>query len=566
MHPALRRLAWLRLRGLLRRQRRRLRRPSGWLLALAGLLVVGVWIGFLLVAPTAHMSYALPAQRLEMGLRCAGVVFLAMTVLGAFTHRGLYMPAEEIERLFSAPLSRGDLVRYRLRVGFARAFMGSLVLTFLALRRLPSPLWGALGVFLTAQTLPVVGQIVSVLLGDAENRLQRLLTRRSLAWVRALSIALVVLLMLGIAVLVSVDLGAGAQKLLRSLGGEGGLSGFLDSPWLARATLPLAPWSAMIVAPDARSFLPPFALCALVAWGLVQWASRLDVDFRELSLATSADVARRIQRSRRIGGLASGTRAARGRVGAHVPWVFGRGPSGAVAWRKTCSILRKARGTLWTSLLIVGGLTLVAVQIDRSALDGGLDGSLLIGGVGTFYLCAGLRFDFREDLDRMESIKSWPVAPWRVFLATLVPEVVLVSGLLVAAILLRRLPAESIGASTWMVASAVPVTTLVWAAIDNAVFLLAPLRMTPGQEGALQHIGRQIGLFAVRMVGLLIASAGAGAALASHLLLLELGWPPLRAAIVATGLFALVVSAEVIGLIALGGRLLARFDVARDRG
>ena len=48
--------------------------------------------------------------------------------------------------------------------------------------------------------------------------------------------------------------------------------------------------------------------------------------------------------------------------------------------------------------------------------------------VGTLYLCAGLRFDFREDLDAMESLKAWPVRPWRVFLATLLPEVVLVSG------------------------------------------------------------------------------------------------------------------------------------------
>jgi hypothetical protein len=566
VHFALRRLAWLRLRGLLRRQRRRLRRPSGWLLALAGLAVVGLWIAALL-GPSAHQaSFALSPQRLEVAVRCAGVVLLLMTVLGAFTHRGLYLPGEEIERLFSAPLSRRDLVRYRLAVGFARSFLGSLVLALVALRRLPSPWWGALGVFLSAQTLPIVGQTVSVLLGDAGNRVQRLLTRRPLALVRAASFALVATLVAGVALQVSVDLGGGAQRLARSLVGDGWPAGLLDQPWLARATLFLQPWSSMIVARDAREFLPAFALCALVAWLLVRFVSGVRVDFRELSLSTSADVARRIQRARRIGGVASGTRASRVGVGARVPWFFGRGPSGAVAWRKTCSILRKARGTVLTSLLIVGGLTLAAVPIDRGAPDGGLGGSLLIGGVGTFYLCAGLRFDFREDLDRMESIKAWPVASWRVFLATLVPEVVLVSGLLVAALLLRRLPAGAIGASTWMVACAVPVTTLVWVAIDNAVFLLAPLRMTPGQEGALQHIGRQIGLFALRLAGLALALAGAGAALASHLLLQELGWPPLRAAAVATGLFALVVGAEVVGLIALGGRLLERFDVARDRG
>ncbi|HVS19345.1 MAG TPA: putative ABC exporter domain-containing protein [Planctomycetota bacterium] len=565
MHPALRRLAWLRLRGLLRRQRRRLRRPTGWLLALAGLAMVALWILMLVWSPVRGGAGALSPERLELLVRCAALVLLAMTVLGAFNHRGLYMPAEEIERLFAAPVSRSDLVRYRLLVGFARSALGALVLGLVALRRLPSPLLGMLGVFLAAQTLPVVGQTVSVLLGDAENRAQRFLTKRPLAFARVLTLALVIVVVLTLLVFLILDNGEGVGPLPR-MHLPGGLLALLDQPWLARATLPLAPWSAMVTAPDLAGFLAPFGFCALVYWGLTRLVSGLRVDYRELSLSTSADVARRIQRARKVGGVASGSRASRGSLGARVPWLFGRGPSGAVAWRKTCSILRKARGTVVTSVLIVGGLTFAAVQIDRGADDGGLGGSLLIGGVGTFYLCAGLRFDFREDLDRMESILSWPVRPWRVFLATLVPEVVLVSGLLVAAILLRRLPAGSVEPATWMVACAVPVTTLVWVAIDNAVFLFAPVRMTPGQEGALQHIGRQIALLAVRMVGLALALAGAGAALASHLLLLELGWGELRAAAVATTLFALVVTAEVVGLIALGGRLLARFDLARDRG
>lgn len=564
MHPALAKLARLRLRGLLRRQRRRLRRPMGWVLALAGLAVVGMWVGALLWSPAREVPSALTPARLEILVRCAGALLLTMTVLGAFNHRGLYMPGEEIERLFSAPVSRADLVRYRLRVGFARSSIGSIVLALVLLRRLPEPWLGVPGVILASQTLPVVGQAVSVLLGDAENRVQSLLTAGRLAFLRSLTVALVLVVVVGVALSAMLDSG-GLGDFARRAGVSGGFFALLDRPWLARATLPLAPWSRMVTARDLGEFLPYFAFCGLVLFVLVRVVAGLRVDYRELSLSTSADVARRLQRARRVGGVASGTRASRQGLGARVPWFFGRGPSGAVAWRKTCSILRKARGTVVTSLLIVGGLTVAAVQIDRGADDGGLGGSMLIGGVGTFYLCAGLRFDFREDLDRMETILSWPVRPWRVFLATLVPEVVLVSGLLVGAMLLRRIPAGEVGASTWMVACAVPITTLVWVAIDNAVFLFAPVRMTPGQEGALQHIGRQIGLFAVRMVGLTLALAGAGAALASHLLLRELGWGEVRSAALATALFALVVSAEVFGLVALGGRLLARFDVARDR-
>ena len=103
-------------------------------------------------------------------------------------------------------------------------------------------------------------------------------------------------------------------------------------------------------------------------------------------------------------------------------------------------------------------------------------------------------------------------------------------------------------------------------AIDNAVFLYLPARFTPGHEGALQHVGRGVVLLLLRMLAFGFVLAAAAAALASHLLLSELGWPALRSTAAAIALFSLVVSAEVFAVIAIGGRMLARFDVARDRG
>ena len=46
---------------------------------------------------------------------------------------------------------------------------------------------------------------------------------------------------------------------------------------------------------------------------------------------------------------------------------------------------------------------------------------------------AGLRFDFREELDRMATLRAWPLAPWRIFLFVVLPQAMLVSILVAIA-------------------------------------------------------------------------------------------------------------------------------------
>src|SRR5687768_16725108 len=113
-HPALRLLIGLKVRATLRRQLRRLKRPSGALFALVGFLLVALWLGGLWAGEAfrqpAHVSHA----GLFLGTQIGVLVLCLMTALGAFHHRGLYLPKEEIELCFAAPVSRSDLVRYRL--------------------------------------------------------------------------------------------------------------------------------------------------------------------------------------------------------------------------------------------------------------------------------------------------------------------------------------------------------------------------------------------------------------------------------------------------------------------
>jgi hypothetical protein len=336
---------------------------------------------------------------------------------------------------------------------------------------------------------------------------------------------------------------------------------------------PFRPWARAMTATDAGGFFLWIGIATVIWVVCFELVARIPIDFRELSLDTSADIAKRLRRYGRGKTGASGWDVSKRAAARRIPWLFGRGPFGAIAWRKSCSILRKARGTLLTGALIIGLLTLVSTLLDADVLGGedralaGLLGPALIAMVGTMYLCAGLRFDFREDLEQMEAMKAWPMPPWRLFLATLLPEVVLVSLFVAAGITARAVFTGDLHPAQLLILAVVPLIVLTWTAIDNAVYLYAPIRYTPGQDGALHHTGRAMILMVLRMLVFGVVSLGLLAALGISLLLeffLDLQGPTVGSLMAGLGLVTLL--AEITVLIWIGGRMFRRFDVARDRG
>jgi hypothetical protein len=188
--------------------------------------------------------------------------------------------------------------------------------------------------------------------------------------------------------------------------------------------------------------------------------------------------------------------------------------------------------------------------------------------LGTFYLCSGLRFDFREELERMDVIRTWPIAPAQVFLATLLPEVVLVSLLLGGTVLVQAALEGALQPLVLGIVCCVPFVVFAWVALDNAVFLLAPVRFVPGQEGMLQNAGRGLILLFLRtiLLGLLFLSGGMTyyGVYWMALSTFHLGDRGAHAAGFAA-LFPVLLGYDAL-LAYLGGKVLARFDVARDRG
>jgi hypothetical protein len=569
-HPALWLLVRLKIGGAVRAQIRRLKKPRNWIFLVLGIGLFSLWFGSVLFSGVFRQSIERTHEELILFSEIALLVMTTLTVTGAFNHRGLYLPKEEIELCFTAPVSRSDLIRYRLLTNLLRSLFAGVFFGLAVSQRLPNAGLAFAGTFVTMLTVPILGQALALLLGDAENRWAAFAKKLPL---RGFSIVLGALTGIGVALFFF-----GSMPLPENLIGPGGflsMSGStpLASPWVHALLAPFRPWASMIAARDALEFLPWFVLCVAIWFAAFELTARIPVDFRELSLATSADIAKRINRIRRGGLGAASAASSKPSLSWRAPWLFGRGPFGAVAWLKLVSIVRKARGTLVFALIVVAFVSILfSSLISRGDFGTSREGLLLAAGLtagmGTLYLCTGLRFDFRQDLERMDLIKTWPLHPALLFLANLLPEIVLVYGVLALAILVRCAIVQAF--DPWIVAILAfqPLVTLAWVALDNAVYLYSPVRYTPGQEGALQHMGRSLLLTLLRMglfsAALVIAGLPAGLVVLG---LTKLGGFDLEPALGIGALVAWMFLAALDGvLVVLGGMVLRRFDVARDKG
>jgi hypothetical protein len=565
---ALRKLALMKLRGGFRRQLKRLRTPSGFIFAIVGAGLSIFWLVMILVGRSTLRGDIPEGEELRAWTELGIFVFVLLTGVSAVTVRGLYLPRQEIERFFSAPITRGDLVRYRMLVDLVRTLFGAVILALLTFQRMPVPLFGFLGVMAAMFTLGIFRQTISLVLGGARSRLRGIVGRRRLVVAR---------IALGLLVWVLVMAMFTGDRLFEHFLGNIDLlerSEDLITHPVARALFtPFRPWAAMMAATTLPEFLRWAGLCLFIWLALFELTARLPIDFREQSLETSEEITRRLRRVGRGGALGGGDISHRA-AARRVPWFFGRGPGGAVAWIKTASIVRKARGTLLVSLVIMFAVTIgVSVLLNTADRESGgmiaaVGGPVLIAVLGVVYMSGSLRFDYRADLDQMEQIKAWPVHPRRAFVATLLPQVMLISGGLAVAILLRAAFLGLFHPLILVVLVALPLVEFAWLSVDNSVYLFAPVRFVPGQEGTLHHSGRALLLFLLRMVlmavtlGLIAAPAAILYALGPESL--GIGADAILTISIAIGFVVLVLLDALLAWV--GGRMLKRFDVARDRG
>lgn len=537
MHPALWKLIVLHRRATLRRLLRGARTPRGAVFFAIGLLMIALWLVPGVVQALVHGRQ--DATPILIYLPAALLATCLTQVISSAGERAVAFFPAEVDLLFPAPFTRRQLLAYKLVQSAVGATFVAMLFSLIWLRFSPYWLAAFVGYWLTLIFVQLVSMSMA-LVGQAIGAVAYSRGRRLMLFV--------VLALVGLAVGPSIR--AGAQHSPREW-----LELFAASRSGAILLAPFGVFAHLIVAPTLFPDALRYAAIAMALIGalvvVVMW---LDVRFEESAAAAGAALYARLQRARRgaaLIGPASKT-SARWR-----PPPFPRlGGAGPIARRQLTAALRQSRGIfVLIGLICAGGLIAMFMMEGENDITGLLIAALVWM---TLLLTNNLRFDFRGDVDLIDTLKALPVRPAAVAIAQLIVPVLVLFAcqvfLLAAAVMLKRVPREVllIGA-----AFALPLDAMLMA-LENLLFLLFPTRMQSTGVGDMQGYGRQIVVMFVKMIVMLIAAgvaAGAGAATYFG------GGKSTYAFAITT---AFVLSAEVIALIPLLAWAYERFDVSVD--
>jgi len=533
--------------GQLRSLLRRLRGVKGVATALLTLGVLGLLVWARMRAPTGTYESWAAGLDPDSVRRYGPPTALVLVVLGAVTGRGLYFRPAEVDLLFQAPLSRLDLLLYKVVSRAGTSVISALWLALFVLLRSGSFVSALLGYFLLLVFLQVSGQLIAVVREWLAARVQGV--------AHALAVlALVGLPLLWVGIELRHTLGGGMDALGAALGGSRPVQGLFAVT---------RPFFETLVATDpvAGALWATASLCVLAA--LVAATALFDVAYQEAALTRSRRVQQALARIRSGGGAFAQGRRVRGIPIPRLPRLGGVGP---LARRQLLELFRNLRGVA-TMLTLVGITVTVAIVAPLlaggDAVDGMDRGKAARTGIFTLLMASLLltqnfAFDFRRDLDRMGVLKALPLRRSAVAAGQLLPAALFTALLQGVGIGLIALATGALGPLLFA-SFALVLLPFNWlaAALDNLVFLLLPYRLVTEDPGDLPFLGRLMVVMTLKLVSLslLIAAAtGVGrlAYAASGSLL------PAAGAVAGT-LALLCIPATGIVAWAFG-----RFDVARD--
>jgi hypothetical protein len=526
---------------------------KGLLLAVLGVLFLVPclvsWVLSVFILPQQPAS----PERLEEIQRYAPLALLAFTVLNLLTTAGergvlAFTPAE-VTFLFAGPFSRRQLLAYKITIAlissllmavFFLAWLASLRIQ--ALRLTYGYLAAVLALMFIQLVIMAIGFIASTIGVQAYNR------RRKLILLALAAVALTAFLQVG---------GDLFRLPRREL-----IERVQQTPLLYAV---LEPFRWFVRAFTAEHFWTDFArwggLSLALDLGLLLVVFALDAHYLESAALASERVYAQLQRLR-TGGAAAVVLHGSGKARSWLPMFPWWGGSGPVAWRQLAAVPR-SRSTLVILLMLLPLLALPVLGGSAAEVDRPSGLALPLGiqvGLMTLFLTPLITFDFRGDLDRIEVLKTWPIAPGPLVIGQLLTPVLLVC--------LFQWVALAIVAATWdrgavmetilTVSLFVVPFNFLLIGLDNLLFLLFPSRAMTPTPGDFQMMGRLLLTYLTKSLGLgLIAAAAALVAVPVYLLLDR----NLTAALAAAWF---VLAAFAIGQIPLLVLAFRRFDVARD--
>src|SRR6478736_6055812 len=438
---------------------RRLRQPKYLVGAVAG--AAYLWFFFLRGLGPRSNSQSLALAFGEGRAEIFAAIILSLFVLLIWVlpsdQPGLAFTEPEVAFLFPAPLSRAQLIHYKLLDGLVTSLLSAMFFAIVstglrhgwtgALRHFGA--WWALNANISLH------QSVAAL---AIGRLAALGLSR--AWRRAILLVWAFVLVATVLVFLFSNHGDAIAWLL----------------WPAR--LVVRPFLAASLGSYALALLPPLGLLA-VQYFLVH---RLESPFEEASIARAQKTAETIARVRsgrsvRIGGAPTTARREPFRLSAKLP------PEFALLWKNLMVqppyLNRKV--FLGTVAVIVFGVNWLQRHPDiagpKVAATGGFI-SLVLPGYLFLFGPQLARHDLRGDLLHADMLKAWPLPGWRVVLGGLLAPTVLLTSLAWLLLLFAGLSlVPPPGRATWLTPEVRGVVALALAVIMPAlcaVQLLVP--------------------------------------------------------------------------------------------
>lgn len=536
MHPALWTLLKLLLRARVRRILRGLKTPKGIVYTVVACGLLLVWLGPALALGLMHPDRDPTAVR-----QYAPLALLALWLLNLMSvtpESGVTFQPAEVDLLFPGPYRRRQLLAYKM-VGIVIGSAGVAVMftVFLA-RHVASLAAGYVGAWLGVLFVQLLHLAVTLLAATVAERAFTLGRRLVLAGA-------------GVAL---------AGGLVLSFAGEGGAGAVVErfrASWVGTGVL--APFEVFGRIAGARNWFPELAGWAAAGVALnaamalvVLW---LDADFLEASVGASQRLYERLQRAR------SGTLVHADRGGgkprriARPRWWGGAGP---VAWRQLVTAARSAKGLMILFLIIGAAVALPAVFQSRLSSITVWPAVVGMGVSSLFYFPQMIRFDFRGDVDRLETLKALPLSATAIVLGELFTPVLMTTVLQVVVIVVLGVLQPDLwpilGTCT---AFLVPANVLIFG-LENLVFLLYPYRLAAAGGLDLQVFGRQMLIMFGKFVVLTLT--GGLAAAIGGLAYLVTGQ---SVAAFASGAW-LSVLVMAAGMVPLMGWAYGRFDPSRD--
>ena len=530
--------------------------------------VLGAALLWLILArrePAPGAPAATVARHRELVMAILASWAIAWTWLFGSRRVALTFSLAEVDFLFTAPVRRRALIRYKLLHAQGRILWSTLIWTLL-LSRGGAP---AIGLMHAAGVWALLSTLQLHRLGASLTRAA--VTQHGRAGLARRWMSITVVLASSVAAL-SVIISA-APALVAARGGGGALldalAVALDAP-LAHALL--APFRILVravAAEEARAWARAIGPALAVLAAHFVWVMRSDASFEE----SAADAARRradLLASRGRGSAVPGRSVADPvfRLGSH------GAPAVAIVWK---NLIATARRDVAARIAIGFGIAMAAIaalslqHVGRIApVIGALTGSWTV-----FSVLVGpqwVRNDLRTDLQRLELLRSYPVSGAEIVAAEVAASAAVLTVLqlmLAAATWCAFLgdPSPALSGPMRLVslaaaAAALPAINYLGMLLLNGGALLYPawVRIGPGRAAGVEGLGQNVLSMIAYGLSLLVAltPAAIGAGVAWWALGGILGgWVALPAGALGLGVIAI----ECRILVPVLGRVLERIDI-----